>query len=174
MDNIITNPDGTISYHGSKQNLINIILNELTPTPKPRKISKCPLCKQNITINRDKQTDSSSKNILNLYYLTKKYPEVEWFSSQRFCKGRNGAGRFAALRYHNFIIEKTPDDENTNNGQKKNSGMWKLTELGIEYCEGKIKIPRYVLTQNRKFIGTDGPLMSINEFLKEPFDYREI
>lgn len=171
-------PDGQVSFNGTRKELVEHVLNYLrTPlmdNAKSRVENDCPLCNQSVHINKDKQTDSSTINLLNLYYLTKKYPQTEYFNSSRFCKGRNGAGRFAALRYHNIIIEEKINKENTNEGQKKNSGMWKLTEKGIQYCEGNIKIPKYVLTYNRKFIGTSGELMGIEEFLKEPFHYKEV
>lgn len=167
-----------ISFNGTKKELIEYVLNELREplmkAAESRKTNDCPLCNQSVHINKDKQTDSSTKNLLNLYYLTKESPDIEYFPSHKFCKGRNGAGRFAALRYHDFIIESVANKESTNDGQKKNTGLWKLTDKGIDYCEGRIKIPKYILTYNRKFIGTDGPLMSIDEFLNEQFHYRKL
>jgi len=171
-------PDGQVSFKGTREELINHVIQYLkTPLmdkADSRDENDCPLCKQGVHINKDKQTDSSTINLLNLYYLTKTYPQTEYFNSSKFCKGRNGAGRFAALRYHGIIQEAKADKVNTNDGQKKNSGMWKLTEKGIQYCEGNIKIPKYILTYKRQFVGTKGELMSIEEFLKEPFNYREV
>jgi hypothetical protein len=169
--------DGQVSFNGTRKELINHVLDYLrTPlmdAANSREENDCSLCKQSVHINKDKQTDSSTINLLNLYYLTKTYPTTEYFKSSQFCKGRNGAGRFAALRHHNIIEEAKANNDNTNEGQKKNSGMWKLTDKGIQYCEGKVKIPKYILTYNRQFIGTDGELMGVEEFLKEPFHYKE-
>jgi len=179
MNELIILSNGNVKFEGSKEILIKILMNEINQelmnkAHNKHEYNQCPTCKQQVRINKDKQTDSSTKNLLNLYYLTKTQPENKWFPSSKFCKGRNGAGRFAALRHHGIISEMKPNQNNTNDGQKRNSGLWTLTDKGIQYCEGKITIPKYILTFNRQFIGTEGDQMHITDFLDETFNYNEI
>lgn len=83
---------------------------------------------------------------------------------------------FAKCRYWGLIVQKTNEDT-----KKKCSGLWKPTEKGITFVEGRIWITRLAVVYNeelqyRKIDGEweewfEGEEINIHDALGDKFDY---
>jgi len=66
------------------------------------------------------------------------------------------------------LVRTLPSDE------KRSSGMWAPTKLGVDFAKGRVNIPKYVITYNNVRIGYDKPLVGVKEILENKFNYYEL
>jgi hypothetical protein len=68
------------------------------------------------------------------------------------------------------LIEREKND----NPKKRTSGMWSITKLGIDFVNGKVSVPKYVVTYDGKLVRTEGENVFIRDILNDKFDYEEL
>lgn len=54
----------------------------------------------------------------------------------------------------------------------KHEGWWRITPHGMDFIEGKVKVPKQVLHYNQMFVGLAGPLVGPRDVDKQ-FSYSE-
>jgi hypothetical protein len=69
------------------------------------------------------------------------------------------------------LVERKPNDKDSTN---KHSGMWKVTERGARFVDGKIAVPKRAFTYNDEVLGFEDNLVLIHECFRNQFDYEEI
>jgi hypothetical protein len=83
-------------------------------------------------------------------------------------------GDWCKLRFWD-MIEKRPKIHDTKRGSNPKKGFWRITELGVEFITGKLKVPERALIFNNECLGFSGDEMDVFEVLeKGGFDYDEI
>jgi hypothetical protein len=70
------------------------------------------------------------------------------------------------------LIEPKPND-NPKVKTVRDSGLWRPTQRGIDFVEGKIRVPRKVLTLFGNVIGYSSDEVSIQDTLDAKFDYED-
>ena len=95
-----------------------------------------------------------------LCLLVKRYlTEERWYQVTEFYNLRGGD--YAKLRFWDLCELKAGTDYD-----KRTSGMWKPTEKGIKFAQGKIRIPAKVLLYQDKCVGfEEGKDVDIHEIL---------
>lgn len=90
-------------------------------------------------------------------------------TSKLIAKGTSGVGDFSKAKYWKLIDEMphTP-------AEKKSSGYWKLTDLGVEFVLHGLKIQKFAVVYDDKVIDMKGALLSIEDCLGDKFDYGEL
>jgi len=79
------------------------------------------------------------------------------------------SNQFTTMRWWGLVERNLPmPDED-----KKFSGFWRATELGIKWSKGEIKVPKYVWTYNNTVMEFEGPMVLVSECL-ENFSYKEV
>lgn len=78
-------------------------------------------------------------------------------------------GDFAKLLAWDLIQQMGNSDKT-----KSSSGYWAITEKGKLFVQDRITRPKFVYSYNAKFLGFDGPEISIKEALTEQFNYDEL
>lgn len=84
--------------------------------------------------------------------------------------GVKRCGDFSYLRHYGLIeklIEKRKD------GSPRN-GYYAITDKGVMFCLGKIKVQEFFLISNNKLLGFDGDYISIKTALGVRFDCNEL
>jgi hypothetical protein len=130
----------------------------------------CPACEQFVKLYKRKLNSSMSVTLLELYRKTHKTRSYIHVNELEEYKNLNGGG-FATLK-HWGLIEECPKDHAE--FHKKSSGYWKITQKGVDFCEGKIKVKQHVLIYNQKAVGFSEEEISITESLKDNFNYSEL
>jgi hypothetical protein len=78
-------------------------------------------------------------------------------------------GDLSKAKYWGLIVAKdhTPDD-------KRSSGFWRMTELGIEFVKGGVKIKKYAHIYDDKVLDATGALVSIEDCLQNKYSYADL
>ena len=106
-----------------------------------------------------------------LCVLIKKYiTEPRWYAVTEFS---SRGGDYAKLRYWDLVELKKEVE-----GDKRTSGLWKPTKKGIEFAQGKIRIPSKALIYNGNLLGfdcdNDVDILDILETSKGQFRWSEV
>lgn len=75
----------------------------------------------------------------------------------------------AGLRWWR-LAERAPNDDK----KKRDSGLWRPTELGIAFAEGRILVPKRVYHYRGEAVGYGPEMTSIVDALGETFDYQVV
>lgn len=128
----------------------------------------CPCCGQFVKKYKRSVYARIAKYLINLYHLNK-HDSSKYFSVDEIKV--KGDGDFAKLLYWNLIEEMPKNETDTH---KRTSGFWRITPLGKDFVENKIKISKYALVYNSKLLGFEGEQTSIIECLGKDFNYQEL
>ena len=130
----------------------------------------CPLCGQFVKVYKRKITSTMARQLLQFYKLTLR--GKQWIHTREAVfDGSSGAGDFAKLSYWG-LIEARPHEPG--NEGKKTSGYWRITERGVQFCLGQMKVPLHAYVYNHKVLEFSPESTDITEALTEKFDYREL
>jgi hypothetical protein len=129
--------------------------------------SSCPCCGQFVKRYRRRITAPMVVGLSNLYKLGQSYSFENWFHVTQIFKRH--PGDFAKLSHWGLIEESPPLDT-----AARTSGMWRITDQGADFVEGKIHVPQYVYIFNQKFLGFDGDDVTVHDCLNVKFDYTEL
>lgn len=124
----------------------------------------CPCCGQLVKLYHRPIYGSQAVSLINLYKLGPGYHHISGFNS-----GRTGGGDFAKLRFWGLAKEQPNEDDG-----KRTSGMWAITEKGIDWVLGTISVQKYVDIYNQKPISFSGDQVYIREVLGDKFNYEEL
>jgi len=135
-----------------------------------QKNSTCPCCSQKVNMCSYKIYDSSALALIKLKQLNDKKAQpyhVYDFAEAKVLHVR--ASHYADLRHWGLI-----EPFKSNDPKKKSSGFWKITQKGIDFVEGKIRLPEKIRMYNNTFFGYDGEEIDIIHALGQKFNYYEI
>lgn len=132
---------------------------------------KCPCCAQQVKLYKYNLFSTSASALIRLYRLTmttgKDYHHVRDFAEAT--KKYPRASHFADLRHWGLVeaMDKKTSTENS-------SGMWRMTEHGIRFVQGRDTVKKKVTMYNNMFYGLEGEPITIHNALGNKFDYDEI
>ena len=96
---------------------------------------------------------------------------IHFFREVPYDNLKTMGGSFAKMA-HWGLIEQMP---NADDPTKKCSGMWRPTQEGMDFADGKIRVPRAVKLYNGDSYGfTDDGWVSIHDIWDKQFDFQEI
>jgi hypothetical protein len=126
----------------------------------------CPCCGNNVKSYKRKFTSDMARFMILLVWRFER--TGNWVSAPDLdFRG----GDYAKVRFWGLADHKP----NLNDPTKKESGLWRPTELGIKFAHKLESIPTYVhLNWNGKFEGTSGPQLFVDAALKNKFNYTEL
>jgi len=129
----------------------------------------CSACAQHAQQYRRNFIKSMAQWLLGLYQFAKGQTTV-WAHSHEVSRSINfrSGGVFSVLKWHGLIEQKPNEGTAT-----RVSGIWRMTERGKQFAEGRERVPRYVLTYNDACVGFDGDLVHISDVLPG-FNYWEL
>lgn len=126
----------------------------------------CPCCGRWLKLYDIKMPGAGAADLIKLYKLSKGFPNhyehVDVFSNT---KSRS----FPKLAYWKLCKSMPNDDP-----EKRTSGMWALTQKGVDFVEGKITVPERTFYYKKKGRGLHGKQVHIIDVLGNKFSYSEL
>jgi len=126
----------------------------------------CPCCGNNVKSYKRKFTSDMARFMILLVWTFER--TGNWVSAPAL---NFHGGDYAKVRFWGLADHKP----NLNDPTKKESGLWRPTELGIKFAHKLESIPTYVhLNWNGVFEGTSGPQLFVDKALQNKFNYTEL
>lgn len=142
--------------------------------------AKCPCCNQFVKLYKRKLTSSMAYALalINKYHKQSHYGE--FFHVENYLKSLPNIassirGDFPKLRYWNLIEQKTEIAFYRGRQEiKPVPGYYRITPQGIQFINGMAKVQRIAKLYNNDFYGFAGPEITIQDAIKDKFDYKEL
>ena len=129
----------------------------------------CPCCSQRVKLYKRHITDFMSTRLINLYRISDKGTNRKYFHITEICASQNG-GDFSRLERWGLITPEPNDPPTT----KRTNGMWRISELGIDFVENKVSVPKTKFMFNNAVYRTSEDAVTIEDTLKETFDFSKL
>lgn len=133
-----------------------------------KKIKPCPVCGQKAKEYTRTIDSSLAWSLIALYRANKKDPEKQYHHVNELIKTFSSSG-MAKLRFWGLVEPKPNKDK-----KKKESGLYKITNLGIDFAEQKCTVQKYATTYNNEFKGLSGDQINIIDALGTKFNYQQL
>lgn len=150
----------------------------------------CPCCDQLAKTYRRQLTLSQVKVMAAIYSVARKapVPTAHWVkvgmqTEKADKKNRVAAGTVRQKLIHTRggdyakarwwgLIEQSEDEREDGSDR---AGMWRITERGIDFLLGQVRVPKYVLIYNNQLLADQPPceMMGVYDVAKQ-FDFRSI
>lgn len=134
---------------------------------------RCPCCGQFAKVYKRTITSSMAYCLIALANKTKCEPDhfmhVRDLGSDLRSAHFFGSGDFAKLLYWDLIATMSSKDTS-----KRSSGMWCITQKGVDFVLGKITVPKNALLYDGKLIGLVGKPLNIKDALGKKFHYQDL
>lgn len=134
----------------------------------------CPCCNQFVKLYKRKLNQSMAYGLTIMYKLhTAKGFDRYLKMNEEIAKLKIPSSNieYPKLAYFKLIQEvpkpMTKDD-------KKNTGFWRLTKMGIDFVKGQIEVPAYALIYNGTCYGFSDEKINIIKALGTKFNYNEL
>jgi len=126
----------------------------------------CPCCGQYARLYERSLTGATAASLIRL----SKLPLGGYHHFSKFVGVT--AGDYSKARYWGLMIEKPNEADST----KKHSGLWCLTERGLNFVRRAIEIPRKIKLYDGVFYGyvDEDDLVNIEDCLGTRFNYQEL
>ncbi len=140
--------------------------------------AKCPCCARFAKLYKRQITSSMAYGLILLYINRHAVQnEMEYIHIENFFKNQNIASSIRAdvpkLRFWNLI---EPDVRGREEDENPANGLYRITEIGKQFVEGKASVNSHINVYNNRMYGhpKEGKLITITQALKEKFDYNKL
>ena len=124
----------------------------------------CPCCGQFVKVYKRKLNSNMVRFLIDLVRIWQANPE-EWVSYLScFFRGRD----YNYLTHWGLGSIQAPLDD------KRTSGLWKPTPLGIQFARGKAAVPSHLYVYNNCVVNASQSTVMIEEALGNKFNYQEL
>ena len=131
------------------------------------KSCKCPVCGQTAKLYPRKLSSAMARFLVDIYSLTSKQrPEMRWVNISKDMIDRASkhvSHDYSKLRFWG-LLEPSPKD----------SAMWRITEAGIAFVEGRMVAPHTAYVYNNSCVKLSEKTITIKEALGSKFDLKEM
>lgn len=134
----------------------------------------CPCCNRFDKVYPRKLNSSMAWVLLIMYDFYKKEKNLrKWLKVESYLKDLPNVptslrGDFPKLRYWGLIIQ------NPNEIEGVKTGLYKITERGINFCENRIKVSKVAFVHNKIVKSFSEEQIDIVEALGDRFSYKEL
>lgn len=128
----------------------------------------CPCCGRHTQVYRRRLPADAARFVVLLVHLWQRTPTArrEWIDIRHF----EVRGGDYAKAVHWGLAELK---ENTFDPEKKNCGLWKPTQRGIDFVNGA-RVPSHVFLYLNEVVGHSDSFVGVREALGEKFNYEEL
>jgi hypothetical protein len=131
----------------------------------------CPCCHQFVKMYKRKLNSGMALTLLRIHY----HHKTEWVQVKSFLRIHQytNSHDWTLLRFWGLMEEYDQDPEDES---KKSNGIWKVTPMGIDFIERRIRVKSHILTYNGRCYGMEGKEIDILDALgkKNQFHYQEL
>jgi len=135
----------------------------------------CPSCDRLAKVYHYSLNSGQARCLVGMYYLTKKFnPEDGWIHiTKAFAQELNLNANTLAYTRLSFWGMLEPARENPD-PTKNASGLWRLTDKGTQFVEGRITVPRSVIIYSNTLLGVSDDTTDIETAVDNKFNYQEL
>jgi hypothetical protein len=134
---------------------------------------QCPCCGQFAKVYKRTITSSMAYCLVTFANKTKNEPDKFMHIRDLGTNLRTahffGSGDFAKLLYWDLIATTSNNDT-----AKRSSGVWCITQRGVDFVADKITVPKHALLYDGKLIGLTGKQINIVAALGKKFHYKDL
>lgn len=134
---------------------------------------ECPCCKRKARVSPLKVHSTLAEMLCKLYRASIRINGVadSYVHLTQFPASKTTSGRDFSIVHHWGIAEpmKASPDEN-----KRSSGMWRLTQKGVEFVNGRLAIPRNAFVFDNRVVDYSQENVTIHTALGDDFDWFEL
>lgn len=145
--------------------------------------AKCPCCKQHAKIYKRKLNSGMAASLIAFAKVTQQtQPKDGWlkvpddFVTTTKLVTVLGNREYNKLKHWGLLEGQSPDQ--SLEADTPFTGMWRITELGLKFVRGEVKVARHVyLYDNRQMKGPVGGVVEeidIKQALGDKFNYAEL
>jgi hypothetical protein len=127
--------------------------------------AKCPCCTQLAKVYKRSVHASMARALILMYRAGGALDFVHAPTVTR----RDSNTETGKLAYWGLLVE--ADAEREDGGR---AGFYKVTQLGVDFVEGRATIPKYAHTYDGRCLGFSGAQVTIYDALGKRFDYRAL
>ena len=136
---------------------------------------RCPCCGQYCRIYKRKMHATMALALVMIYHWFRQNPNAGWLHVPAFLvkvkrDSTIAGGDAAKLRFWG-VIERAPGERDDGSDR---IGRYRITEIGRQFVEGKIAIPRYVFLYNQSLLRVSEEMTTIREALGDRFSYEAL
>lgn len=125
----------------------------------------CPVCDQFVKVYKRTVTSTMARQLIHAW----RCHGQAWFHTRDVVMQASGAGDFSKLEHWGLIVAQP---HKTGEEGKKSSGMWRVTDKGVAFIEGKATVQQYAAIYNNTFLEFLGNEVTVRDALGTAFDYR--
>lgn len=130
----------------------------------------CPCCGRYAKVYRRKIHRNMVRQALTLYRLGGAWNYIHTDELARATeKGSTRDSGFTSLAYWGLIEPKLHDG-----GEKRTSGFWRLTERGVDFLRGRVRLPKYALVYDNRVLGFEGDMTDAKDAYGAMFNFEEL
>jgi hypothetical protein len=135
----------------------------------------CPTCGQLCKVYRRKLNSTMALALVLIYQFFKTHPQAEWLHVAAFLvkvkrDSSIAGGDVVKLRYWGLLERATGERDDGSD----RVGRYRITEVGKQFVEGKIAVPRYVYLYNQLLLRLSEEMTTMREALGDRFKYDEL
>lgn len=134
---------------------------------KTGKAVKCPCCDQTVKRYKRKLNSGMAITLIRIY---KHHNRSQVYVKEFLRKNKMPNNHDWTLLKHWGLLEEVANT----NPEKKNSGVWKITDLGIHFIANRTLVPSHLYFYNSEKIGKTNTTTSIIKALGNKFNYQEL
>ena len=132
--------------------------------------TNCPCCGQFVKVYRRNFHTAMAMGLIHLYQAHCLHGFEDFIHTPSMLNGKGAVARggdFAKLEYWGLI---EPQKHERRDGSTR-TGMWRITQLGRDFVEDKMRVPKHIFLYNSQLVGVEHETISIREALGQEFDY---
>jgi hypothetical protein len=127
--------------------------------------TSCPCCGQFAKVYKRKMRSDMAHWLI--WLVLKCRDSEDGWADVRQATVRNGD--YAKTAHWGLAVQKMNQDTS-----KKNSGLWRPTDLGVQFVECRLKVPSHVHLYDNSVVGWSDKMVTVVEALGEHFNYQEL
>ncbi len=135
----------------------------------------CPACGQFCKVYKRKLNSTMALALVLIYQFFKKNPRADWLHVAAFLvkvkrDSSIAGGDVVKLRYWGLLV-RAPGERDDGSDRV---GRYQITEVGKQFVEGRIAVPRYVYLYNQLLLRLSEEMTTMREALGDKFNYDEL
>lgn len=139
-----------------------------------REGATCPCCKRLAKVYKRKLNSGMAYFLIRLYRKRGFRPtHINDFIGEE----KMTASMVGGVLLHQWgLIEEIPEWEQALSQEKYKSGFYRVTKLGAQFAENRVRVNKFVYLYDNRIVRGDGDeaTVSITEALGDKFDYQEL
>lgn len=135
---------------------------------------ECPCCTLFVKKYKRKLHSGMALRLISLYRISQtgwiNVNDIYTYGLERGLTESVAPLDFPYLKFWELIETQKPDPVTG----KKNSGLWKITQKGIDFVENKEIVPKHIFMMGGKALHFSSEFTTIDRCLKDQFNYRQL